>query len=1396
MDGGSRSGPAATALVLGPAVGASVAALLAGRLSALAGAVLATLALGGLAIWAGRGGRRPAAVLAASIGLSLAILAACWPEIRPLPSAPEMLSRGVGTLESRWNDLVRRLDGAASDVPPPGSDYAWMGERLQTLGARAGIAVMTPDAAEVLAWRGWTTRLSDAERVTLLERTGADGGLIVLRRGFALRLLHARSVLDDEGRVIQLVAAESPLADEPSPGALAEGLHSALVARVRWEAIGEGVRAEIGIAAAPADRIAGTRAGAGPVAEPRDVPLWSLVPLMSARGRLAGRVSLGLTSSEAWRRAQAERRRALVAIALGGFLLLLVGSGSLPWWTLVPARAILLLPNGWVARASTARGEAAWLPFPELDGAPAWTERLWHTPLDAALTGLTIVGLAALVPMPRRTRERGLVMALGVAVLALGLLVSWRLTSLQSIAPGEILLLPFDRIQPRLAATLTLLSLPWAGALILFRGARPAGRRWIVYAAILAGLVTGALHGAALSAAARRVAETELAGRVKNRAEIWTAALLDTLETAVPSRPGEVLTPDRDAIDLWWNSPLGRLGLASGLWKFEAGDAEAPVDAFLTGIPPVTLPSRLTTEDTLPIGPFPRGESGPVLEAVGFVEGNVDLLVAEVQRPNGGAWVAAVLVEPGNLPGRSRADPLRGSRAGAPDRPGLRPAGLEPRLAWFDESGAQLATDIDPGPPAPRAPPPEPRWRRTDIEGRSVRLLEMPDSQLRGTVTAIVVPLDPLARSALAVAWSLLLAFLTLACIAGRALLSAPLATARSVGGAVRGLATHFRGQLAVAFVAVGLLALLALAGAGRATARRQAIAQVNGEGARLVHFARKLVEDIQVLVPEGPLQEGPTDEADEVAAWFARTLGEDVSVWRSGTLIATSRPDLVRAGLWPERLPGQLWDAVAGARRPLVVESFRLRDGPPPVAITVAHGPFRTPDGEGGVVSIPLGSAGARLTQQLADIDRALLVSSVLLVALSILLLVPATRRLVAPLAILERATARIAGGEFDTPVPEVGYEETRTLARAFKAMTASLASQRRSLERRRQAIETLIESMPVAVAAFAGRSTIASNPKARELLGLASNGLSPGGGPLRAAVHELRASRGETVRTIEIPAVDGERESRLMRVVGIDLPELIDGEPARLIVIEDLTDALRAERLTAWAEMARRIAHEIKNPLTPISLMVEHVRRMARRGDPRLSGTLEECLTTIADQVGVLRDTSREFSDYARLLVPHPSRIDLRAELGRWLAPYLTAPPEGVTLELVGQEELSPIEADPRLLRRAVMNLVDNALTAVRGGGTVRVSWKLDEPAGTVRISVEDTGPGIDPDSVAGLFEADVTTRDFGSGLGLPIVREAVEAHGGRVDVDPGPGVGARFTIVLPAAGRTAAPVSGEDD
>ncbi|RMG46946.1 MAG: HAMP domain-containing protein [Acidobacteria bacterium] len=1331
---------------------ALAAALAPGRHWGLAALGLAVPALVAVAAGSRRLGPRDSL---AALAFLLAAAVPALPDLRPPGEPADLLPVATAEIERVWHRWVDRLDRAVSDPPPAGGGYTWVERRQRGLGPGTGLEVLSADAATTHVWSGWTTVLTPAEREVLLRALDSPPAVLVLRRGLALRLLVARRAAGPPGAGL-IVAAERPLPPEPDAGEMARAVPAGVTVRVRWQSIGEGVRARFG-----------PSGPGGP-----QVAFWSLVPLMVPGSRRAGLASLGMPPAAelAARRADTRRRRAAWcgAAVLAG-LALVSGSG---WWRFPLARLLLVLA-------------------PPSVGPRDWGSLLLREPAGAALTMLALVGVAASVPLGRRAWIRRSALAAGVMLALAGLLA----TGAGTLAAGgpPTASARFTGLSRLLGVdwwgSLALGGSTWAGLLLAFRagGARPAVA--LAAAGLAAGIASGAVHAACLTPAARRRTERGLARSLRERERLWTRDLMETLDLAVPPPQAEVLAPDRDAIDLWWRSPLGRDGLASGVWKYRPGEPDVPSDAFVSGLPPVAPRSRLVSRDPEATGPFPHRIDGPRLVELERISGTVTLLTVESLRPDGGSWVAGVLVAPGNLPGRRGDDPLLRARSG-PRPPRVLPDPvLEPRLAWFDEAGRQLGAELDAPPAPPRAPPTRARWRLARLKGRPAWLYEMPDAS--GTVTAVLVPPDGLTLAAIALGWGLWYGALAAAWACVGALLAAPRRVVGRTVSRLARLAGEFRTHLAVSLVAAGLLPLLVLGAAGRAAARRQAQHQLTSEGASAARIARRLLEDFLAVEGKSAWLLGGRDERDAIASWIARELGEDLFAWENGELVATSRPDLTRAGLWPSRLPGHIERAIAVSRVPLLLEPA-FATGP-----LVAHGPYRAPgEMEAGVLSVPLRGAERRFEAEVVGVDRALVVSAGLLVALAGALLVPATRRLVRPLSQLERATSSIAAGRFDVPVPETGYAETRALARALRAMAESLDRQQRSLERRRAAMEALIESIPVAVVALSPGGVVwAANPQARQLLGAEPGWPLPeSGGPLRSAAAALaRAGGAKTERVTRREA----GETAVYRLEAVDLPGPAGaGDPSRLLVVEDLTDAVRSERLVAWAEMARRIAHEIKNPLTPISLMVDHVRSLRESRDPRLPEVLDRFLGTIAEQVAVLRETAGDFSDYARLLVSRPEPVDLPSRIREWLSPYLLAPPEGVSVNLEGPDRLPDVMADPRLLRRAVVNLVDNALAAVARGGRVQVRWEGD--ADEVRITVEDDGPGIAPEKVAELLEPDATTRREGSGLGLPIVREAVAAHGGRLEIDTAPGRGARFTIVLPAgtgpAGRAGPSPAGD--
>jgi signal transduction histidine kinase len=228
---------------------------------------------------------------------------------------------------------------------------------------------------------------------------------------------------------------------------------------------------------------------------------------------------------------------------------------------------------------------------------------------------------------------------------------------------------------------------------------------------------------------------------------------------------------------------------------------------------------------------------------------------------------------------------------------------------------------------------------------------------------------------------------------------------------------------------------------------------------------------------------------------------------------------------------------------------------------------------------------------------------------------------------------------------------------------------------------------------------------------------------------------------------------------------------------------DLERSNRLAAWADMARQVAHEVKNPLTPIQLAAEHLRRVFSDGRADFGSTLEACTRTILEQVKNLRGIVTEFSAFAR--PPATSETaDLRQVVDAATRPYAGVLPPGVTLER-DVTDVPAVKGDRRLIERAVVNLVENALQAVGERGRVRVSLAASD--GYAEIGVEDDGPGLSPDLRVRAFEPFFSTKTGGSGLGLPLVRKIAEDHGGSVTLESVEGR-TRATLRLPLPGPSA--------
>ena len=384
---------------------------------------------------------------------------------------------------------------------------------------------------------------------------------------------------------------------------------------------------------------------------------------------------------------------------------------------------------------------------------------------------------------------------------------------------------------------------------------------------------------------------------------------------------------------------------------------------------------------------------------------------------------------------------------------------------------------------------------------------------------------------------------------------------------------------------------------------------------------------------------------------------------------------------------------------------------------------------------------------------------------------------RVARPVADLVEGTRAVARGDFTPQLAEPPDEELRELVRAFLFMSRSLKEQTNALSREKERLATLLSQLTAGVVAYGddGRVLLA-NPAAAALGGGRSDGESLGDvfpGDAMRPVRELLEQRGSEHVSEDLEPRPGER----WRVVTVPLP--LGGSGARMAVIEDVSDVVRSNRLAAWAEMARIIAHEIKNPLTPIRLSVEHLREVWRRQSPEFDRVLEECVRNVLRQTEELRRAAAEFSDYARLPRPEMRPTDIGALLRESVAAYAGAP--GIAWAVEAGSDLWA-DGDPRLLSRVLSNLIGNSVEALRNGGEIRASAVSRD--GRIAVTVEDDGPGVATEILPRLFDPYFSAKSGGTGLGLAIAKKIVEEHGGTIGAENRATRGFRVRFELPVS------------
>jgi two-component system nitrogen regulation sensor histidine kinase NtrY len=410
--------------------------------------------------------------------------------------------------------------------------------------------------------------------------------------------------------------------------------------------------------------------------------------------------------------------------------------------------------------------------------------------------------------------------------------------------------------------------------------------------------------------------------------------------------------------------------------------------------------------------------------------------------------------------------------------------------------------------------------------------------------------------------------------------------------------------------------------------------------------------------------------------------------------------------------------------------------------------------------------------------------------------------KRITRPVQMLSLAAREIGAGHFDHRIEHEATDEFGSMIEAFNAMATELASSRRRLERatvtleqkhqeverRRRYIETILERIGTGVISIDAAGRLGTLNSAA--LGMLA--VDPGvvGQPavevfaredLRpvAEVLDAAARSREDAVAQELTLVRDGREVTLAAAA----TRLHGGEgfEGTVLVLDDVTPLIRAQKVAAWREVARRLAHEIKNPLTPIQLSAERMRRRIDEAGPAVRDLMDECTRTIIGEVDALKGLVDEFSQFARMPAPRAALSDLHALLDDTVALY-----DGLFAEVRFERryagDLPEVRVDPEQMRRVVINLVDNAIEAMDRRGTIVIETGCEPGHRVCRIAVADDGPGIPETERDKLFLPYYSTKGRGSGLGLAIVRRIVAEHGGSIEVRDNVPKGTRFTIELP--------------
>jgi two-component system, NtrC family, nitrogen regulation sensor histidine kinase NtrY len=438
--------------------------------------------------------------------------------------------------------------------------------------------------------------------------------------------------------------------------------------------------------------------------------------------------------------------------------------------------------------------------------------------------------------------------------------------------------------------------------------------------------------------------------------------------------------------------------------------------------------------------------------------------------------------------------------------------------------------------------------------------------------------------------------------------------------------------------------------------------------------------------------------------------------------------------------------------------------------------------------------NAYARLATSRQEVRR----SSLLLLALiALFVLFVATwialflaRQISVPISALLQGAREVRAGNLSHRVEAPAVDELASLVRGFNEMTRELESNSQELDARRRFTEAILESIPTGVISVSSDGRIQRVNRALQQIfpeqqvqhatRLEDLFSREDTAEIRYLMKRARRT-GMTSRQLDLRS---DRRTRHLSITVSALEEKM--RSGCVIVVEDTSDLLRAQKAAAWNEVARRIAHEIKNPLTPIALSAERIARQLERVrlPEEIARIVKDCTETIGDEVESVKNLVNEFAQFARFPAAQPVRCDLNEVVEGALAVF-AGRLDGIDLRTELAANLPPVNIDKEQFKRVVVNLVDNAAEAMQDAPVKQVRIATHAAAAdTVELTVADTGCGVTPEDREKLFLPYFSTKGRGTGLGLAIVNHILADHNAHIRVEENLPAGTRFIIEVPIA------------